>query len=354
MNKKIIIWIALIAIAAVAAYMLMPLLKSKDIDDKTGAKSKKPLTVDAFIIKPTDLINEISVYGTLLAEDEVELKNEVAGRIVKLSLPEGKLMKAGTLLVKLYDEDLQANLRKLQAQLAIQDQILQRKAELLKVSGISQNDYDQTVLQVNSIKADIEIQRTLIRKTEVLAPFDGVIGLRNVSVGAIVTPSTLLATIRTNNRIKLDFFVPERYGASIRTGQDVSFTLSNNEHKFEAKVIATEQGIEDATRNLKVRAIVNKPSNELIAGAFATVNLQLGENNNAMMIPTQAIIPDATGKSVIIAKNGKAHFVKVKTGVRQSEKVEIVEGLSIGDTVITTGVLFLKEKNKLVYSTIEK
>ncbi len=356
MNKKLKFGIVSVCVLllAFAAYMIINSQPSKEAETKPNPKNKKPLKVDAFIVKPSDLIKEISVYGNLLAEDEVELKNEVAGRIVKLNLPEGKSVRAGTLLVKLYDEDLQANLRKLQAQLAIQDQILKRKAELLKVNGLSQNDYDQTVLQVNSLKADIEIQKTLIRKTEVLAPFDGVIGLRNVSVGAMVTTSTLLATIRTNNRIKLDFYVPERYGAEIKTGQNVSFTLSNNDKKFEAKVIATEQGIADATRNLKVRAVVNKPSNELIAGAFATVNLQLGENHSAIMVPTQAIIPGATGKSVIIAKNGKAHFVKVKTGIRQVAKVEIIEGLNVGDTVITTGVLFLKEKNKLMYATIEK
>jgi len=354
MNKKRIIWIISILVIAVAGYMLMPLLKSKDSDANASVKAKKPLKVDAYVLKTSTLIDEISVYGTLLANDEVELKNEVAGRIVKINLPEGKPVRMGTLLIKLFDDDLQASLRKLQAQLAIQEQIHKRQSELLKVNGISQNDYDQTVLQLNSIKADIEIQKTLIRKTEVLAPFDGVIGLRNVSVGAIVTPSTLLATIRTNNKIKLDFFVPERYGAEIRSGQNVDFTLSNNNTIFTASVLATEQGIEDATRNLKIRAIVNKPSKELISGAFATVNLKLGENHNALMIPSQAIIPGVAGKSVIVAKNGTAHFVKVKTGIRQSAQIEITDGLSIGDTVITTGVMFLKEKNKLLFSTITK
>jgi len=155
----------------------------------------------------------------------VDLKNEVAGRVVMINLPEGKFVKKGTLPVKLFDDDLQSQLKKLQSQLAIQQQIYKRQSELLKVNGITQNDYEQSGLQLNSLKADIEVEKTLIRKTEVLAPFDGVIGLRNISVGAIVTPSTLLATIRTANKLKLDFFVPEKYSSKIRPGMKVKFTM---------------------------------------------------------------------------------------------------------------------------------
>lgn len=322
------------------------------------SKEKKPNrpqpSVDAYIVEPTLLINNIAVSGSLLAFEEVELKNEVAGRIVKLNLPEGKFVKAGTLLVKIYDEDLQANLQKLKAELAIQEQILQRQTELFKVNGISQNDYDQTALQVSSIKAQIEVQKAQIRKTEILAPFDGIIGLRNVSMGAVVTTSTLLATIRMENKLKLDFSVPEKYGPKITTGMNVNFSIQGDSTLFKATVMATEREIDMATRNLKVRAVVEEHSETLIPGAYANVQLSLGENSNALMIPTQSIIPKERTKSVIVCKNNKAHFIEVKTGVRTTDSIEITEGIQPGDTIITTGIIFLKEGMGLKFATINK
>jgi len=354
LKKKSTIWISSILLILVAGFFIVQLSKPKA--DAKGHKLKKLVEkkVDAIIVTPSILINEIAVNGSLMAVEEVDLKNEVAGRVVKINLPEGKFVKKGTLLVKLFDDDLQANLNKLQSQLAVQEQIQKRQSELLKVNGISHNDYDQTTLQVNSIKAEIEVQRTLIRKTEVLAPFDGVIGLRNISVGAIVTPSTQLATIRTNNKLKIDFYIPEKYSSEIHSGLKVKFTISNNDKLYDANVIATEEGISTDTRNLKVRAIVNNTSKDLIPGAFATVHLRLGEDKQAIMIPTQAIIPNEDEKTVIVAKHGKASIVTVKTGIRQASNIEITDGLKPGDTVITTGLLFVKEKSKLLYSKISK
>lgn len=353
MKKKSTLWIAIVMVALVAFFLKLAFTKSDD-KDKRGDKGKVEKKVDAIIVKPSLLINEISVSGSLLAFEEVELKNEVAGRVVKINLPEGKFVKKGTLLVKLFDDDLQSSLHKLTTQLAIQQKIYNRQSELLKVNGISQNDYDQTGLLLNSLKADIEVEKTLIRKTEVLAPFDGVIGLRNISIGAIVTPSTLLSTIRTANKIKLDFSVPEKYSSVISTGMKVKFKMSNNDKTYDATVIATEQGINVGTRSLKVRALVNSSARELVSGAFANVTLRLSENHNALMIPTQTIIPEEENKSVIVARNGKAHFITVQTGIRKSSDIEITDGLQPGDTVITSGLLFLKEGGKLQYATIKK
>ena len=350
--KKSTIWIAVIFILLAALFIKVGFGKSSDKDKKKEGKEKAQKKVTAYIVKPSLLVTEISVSGSLLAYDEVELKNEVAGRVVMINLPEGKSVKKGTLLVKLFDEDLQSTLKKQEAQLAIQQQIYKRQSELLKVNGISQNDYDQTGLQLNSLKADIEVQKTLIRKTEIRAPFDGVIGLRAVSVGAIVTPSTLMTTIRTDNKIKLDFSVPEKYSSVIHSGMKVNFSMNNADNKYNATVIATEKGIDAATRNLKVRAMVNSHSTELISGAYANVTLRLGENKNALLIPSNSLIPQEESKTVIVARNGKAHFVVVKTGTRQPTNIEITDGIQVGDTIITSGLQFLKEDSKLSYSTV--
>lgn len=354
--KKISKWLYLpVLLAVIATGCNSPKTPGKNTpgQGKSGPRDRSQTKVDAYVVRPSLLIDEISVSGSLLAYEEVELKNEVAGRVVFINLPEGKQVKKGTLLVKLFDDDLQAGLKKLQIQLEIQEKIHERQSELLKVNGISQNDYDLTGLQLNSLRADIAVQKVLIRKTEVLAPFDGIIGLRNISVGAEVTPSTLLATIRSEDQLKLDFSVPEKYSTSIKPGMKVAFTLSNDDRLYEATVFATEQGIDVSTRNLKVRAVVDNKSDHLLPGTFSDVKLQLNQKTDALLIPTQAIIPSEQTKSVILARNGKAHFVEVKTGVRRASNIEITGGLQPGDTIITTGILFLKENSKLSYLTVK-
>jgi membrane fusion protein, multidrug efflux system len=337
----------------IAAILFSGCHSKKANQNAMGPKSRPVPKVDAYVVSPSTLINEINVSGSLLPFEVVELKNELPGRIVKLNLPEGKFVKEGTLLVKIFDDDLQANLSKLQSQLAIQKTILQRQDELRKVNGISQNDYDQASLTVSSINAEIEVQKAQIRKTEVLAPFDGVIGLRNISYGAVVSTSTMLATIRQVNKLKLDFSIPEKYSSLITTGLKVKFNIQGDSVSYYASVMATEQGIETSTRNLRIRAMVDNPSITLIPGAYTDVNLILGKNNNALLIPTNAIIPQERTKSVILSKNGKAHFVDVKTGIRTTGSVEITSGIQPGDTVITSGVLFLKEGSKLGYSSVK-
>jgi membrane fusion protein (multidrug efflux system) len=153
--------------------------------------------------------------------------------------------------------------------------------------------------------------------------------------------------------MKLDFFVPEKYSSIITNGMKVNFTMAESDKIYEAKVIATEHGIENATRNLKVRAMISSVSKELIPGAFANVSLRLGADAQALMVPSQAIIPEEENKSVIMAQHGKAHFVNIKTGIRKASMVEVTEGLAAGDTVITSGILFLKEGDKLRYSSVK-
>ena len=328
--------------------------KSDQKPDQGGGPGKPQLKVEGHIVSSKVLTEEISVSGTLMPYDEVELKPEIAGRVVKLNLPEGRFVKSATLLVKLYDEDLQASLKKLKSQLALQEKIYQRQSELIKVNGISQNEYDQTGLLVNSLKADIEYQKAIIRKTEVLAPFDGIIGLRNISPGALVNTSTVLSTFRSNNRLKLDFSIPEKYSPEIKTGMIINFKLNNDEKIFKASIIATETGIDKNTRNLRIRALVNDSSAKLVAGSFANVSLRLRENKNAMLIPTKAVIPSARKKSVIIAKDGLAIMKEIKTGVRKTSEIEVIDGLSAGDTIVTSGLLFLKEGMPVIFSSVKK
>lgn len=323
-------------------------------DEKNVSRQVSNLRVEGVVVEPVVLDQTITISGTLKPFEETVLKPEVAGRVVYINLSEGGFVKQGTLLVKLFDDDLQAQLNKSQAQQKIVEQTQIRQGELMKVNGISQLDFDQTVLQINSIKADIEVLKVQIRKTEVHAPFDGTIGLRNISIGAQVTPSTALATIRDVRHLKLDFSVPEKYSREIKPGVKVQFTVQGDEEEFDATVIATEQGIESGTRNLNGRAIVENNVNSLIPGTFANVRLSLSQNKGALMVPTQAIIPQERSKQIIVARQGKATFVTVKTGIRNFSSIEVLSGINPGDTVVITGVLFLKPDAVLNFSSVKR
>ncbi len=322
--------------------------------DKAIKPIGKTMMVEGFIVGPSLLNTTISVSGTIKSFDETVLMPEISGRVVDINIPEGKTVKKGTLLVKLFDGDLQAQLKKLQAQLQIAEQTKKRQGDLMKVNGISQLDYDQTVLQVNSIEADVDVMKVQIRKTEILAPYDGTIGLKNISLGAQVSPTTALTTIRAVQQLKIDFSVPEKYSKEVVKGKDLKFTVQGDDAKYDATVMATEEGIDANTRNLNVRALVNSKSASLVPGKFANVELTLGENKAAMMIPTQAVIPQEKDKNVLIAKGGKVKSVKVKTGIRKESTIEIVSGIEEGDTVITTGLLFMKPGDAVKFSKVTK
>ena len=315
-------------------------------------KQNAPQVVEGYIVKPTLLEQSITVSGTIKSFEETVLMSDVSGRVVMINLPEGKFVKKGTVLVKLFDSDLQASLRKLQTQLEIALQTKKRQTELLAVSGISELEYDQTTLQANSIRDDIEVLKAQISKTEVLAPYDGVIGLKNISLGAQVTPSIALATIRETNQLKLDFSVPEKYGKEISEGKVVKFFLQGDDSTFSARIIAAEGGVEVTTRNLRIRALVEHMNHGLRPGSFATVEVPLSTNPNALMIPTQCVIPQERNKKVIVSREGKATFVTIETGTRRTRDVEVISGLKAGDTVITTGVLFLRQDSPLKFSKI--
>ncbi len=318
-----------------------------------GSSNSGPLTVESIAVKASSLSENIEVAGNILPFELTEIRPEITGRIVQINFKEGGFQEKNALLVKLFDGDLQAQLKKLQVQLEIATKTEDRQRELLKISGISQQDYDLSLLQVNNIKADIELTEVNISKTEIRAPYAGRMGLRYISPGAYVTPSNILTTISQVNQKKISFSIPEKYSTEIKTGMSVTFTVEGSIESFNAIVLATETSIEPETRNLKVIATINDAGNKLTAGSFAKVTLNIGKKNAALIIPTAAIIPSARSKQVILYKDGTPLFVNVTTGVRTVDNVEITSGINQGDTVVTTGLLFIRKESKLKLSKVD-
>ncbi len=325
---------------------------SKDTPPGAAAQKPPPLSVDAIIVSARAVNTDVEIPGSLMANESTEIHPETSGRLVILNVKEGAVVGKGTLLAKLYDGDLQAQLRKLQVQLQIAKQTENRQAQLLKIQGISQQDYDLSLLQVHNIQADIEIIRATISKMNIYAPYTGKLGLKNISPGAFVTPATIITTISQVNQLKIQFNVPEKYGSQIKKGQDVSFSVDGSNATFTATVLATEDAIEENTRSLAVRALVKNKEAELIPGAFAKVKIVLGKDENALMIPNSCIVPQGRKKLIFLAKDNKAISTEITTGVRDSTNIQVLTGLAKGDTVITSGLLFIKPGSDIKISKV--
>ena len=317
--------------------------KKKDAAPSAGAQmQQQAIIADALIVATRPLSADIEIPGTILAGETTEIHPEISGRVVQLNVREGTFVSKGALLAKLYDGDLQAQLRKLDVQLKIAEQTEKRQAELIKIQGISQQEYDLSLLQVSNLKADIDIIREAVRKTEIRAPFSGKLGLRNISDGAYVTSATIVTTISQVNQLKIQFNVPEKYGSQLRTGQSINFTVDGSDKTFSANIIAAEVKMDENTRSLAIRGIVKNGDAALIPGVFAKVKIVLGQNEKAIMVPTIVVQPQGRQKLVYLYKGGKSIPAEITTGIRDSSNVQVLTGLSVGDTVITTGLLFLR------------
>jgi membrane fusion protein, multidrug efflux system len=321
--------------------------KENSAASNAAQRQSGPLVVEAFVVRPQTIADNIEVPGSLLPAEETQIRAEVSGRITQLNIEEGTTVSKGELLVKLFDQDLQAQLRKLEVQLQIAKKTEERQGELLKINGISQQDYDLVALQVDNLKADIQSVKIAITKTEIRAPYRGKIGLRSVSLGSYLSPNDIVATVRQVDQLKLEFAIPEKYAKSIARGSQVVFTVDGGQKSHYAKVIATESGVDQATRTLRVKALVGESHPELVPGIFAKVKLQLGEDSKALMIPTQAIIPQARNKQVVLYKGDSVSFAVVETGIRDSAFIQITSGLKEGDTVVTTGLMAIRPKAKV-------
>ncbi|GAC1584798.1 MAG: efflux RND transporter periplasmic adaptor subunit [Ginsengibacter sp.] len=310
--------------------------------------------VDGYVVQKSTLHNNIDIPGTLLPYETTEIHPEVAGKVVQMTIVEGSFVSRGALLAKLFDGDLIAQIQKLRIQLQIAEKTQQRQAQLLKIGGISQQDYDLSSLSASNIRADISVLQANIAKTMIRAPFSGKLGFKNISIGAYVTPATIVTTINQVNQLKMEFSIPEKYQSFVTLGHNVSFTVEGSTNKYSGRVIATEAGITQENRSLKVRALVNATDQYLKPGAFVKANFDMGDNNSAIMIPSQAIIPGARDKKVIVAEGGKAVFKVVTTSVRDSADVQILTGLNVGDTVVTDGLLSIKPGAKIMIKKANK
>jgi membrane fusion protein (multidrug efflux system) len=351
MNPKIgryITWaLLLIVIALMAINKITSLNKKKSKTAVTKNNTPPPVVVNAYVVKPQKIENAVISTGTAMANERVELQTEVPGRITQIHFKEGAIVAKGSLLVKLFDADLQAQLRKLklQEELALKNE--QRIKELLKINAVSQQEYDLALNQLNTIQADMDLVLANIQKTEIRAPFAGKTGFRNVSVGAFVSSATIITTIQQLQPIRIDFSIPEKYVQLINKTAEIEFSIEGSEEIFTAPIYAIDPAIDPNTRSVKMRALFNNKKTEIFPGAFVKIMMPLETLDNGIMIPTEAVIPELKGQKVFISKNGVAFPQKIELGLRTDSTIQVLSGLKQGDTVITTGIMQLRPESPL-------
>lgn len=305
---------------------------------KEKQKNKPPVTVDVIIAEKVNFPVNVEVNGSALSEEKVELHPEVSGRLVILNIPDGAYVYKGSILAKINDSELQAQMEQLKVQMDLAVKTEQRMQKLLAVNGVNQSEYDAALSQVNLLNANINLLNAQIEKTIIRAPFNGRLGLRMVSIGAYVTPQTLLSTLQQTDNIKIDFSVPETYANFVKVGNIVQIQTNESDTIRTAIISAIEPQINLDSRNIKVRAHLS--GTYINPGAF--VKVILSKDQAGFMVPSNAIIPDATSNQLVIIKNNKAVFVNVETGIRNADEVEVLSGINIGDTIVVSGVLFVK------------
>ncbi len=308
-----------------------------------AGRGNQPLFASGYVIIPVQMNEMIRSTGTLLPDEEVELTFETQGKVVGIYFDEGRRVKKGELLAKLNDAPLQAQLLKLQAQHKLTEEKVFRQKQLLDRDAISRESYDQVATELQTIEADIKLLEARISETELRAPFDGIIGLRLISEGAYATTQTPLARLVKISPLKLEFSIPERYAGDVSPGFPVKFSIDGISKEFQADVYAIDPKIEINTRTIVVRAYYPNKNEELKPGRFTSVSLLLSQIDNAVAVPSEALIPEMNGVKVFVFRNGKAEQVRVTTGLRTESQIEIKSGLKFGDTLLTTAILQLRQ-----------
>lgn len=340
-TKRIFIYSVLALIIGVIAYpKVKPLFQSNDAMAQGGPGSEENLLqVEAVVMEEETVEDRIFTSGTVQANEVVELSSESSGLITGIFFEEGREVDAGDLLLKINDSELQAQKQRATFRLNLAEQREERQRNLLERGGISQDDYDATLNEVNVLRSELNLIDAQIEKTEIRAPFSGRIGLKYVSEGSYISPSTRIASLQEINPVKIDFSVPERYLSRVDIGDMMTFDVQGIDSTFAGEVYAIEPRINTETRTLQIRAISENDENLLYPGAFANIVLILDEIDNALMLPTISVIPELNAQKVYVVRNGEVEQVQIQTGLRTSEKVQVLDGVAVGDTVLTTGLL---------------
>ncbi len=339
--KHVIYTLLGLGFLALVGYRIIDNQKLENQGPSAGAAAA--FKVEGMVLEPQEFAENLSLTGTLEGDELIEIRSEISGIVESINFQEGGKVSKGQVLFRVNDSEMRAQLAKTKTAEGLAAENERRAQLLLDKEAISQEEYDFAKAELQSAKAETQLINAQLAKATVRAPFSGTIGLRYISEGTYVTPATPIATLVNTNELKITFSVPEKYSSQVGVGRELTFTTSNSNEEHSAVIYAVEPQVDLATRTLKMRARIDNREGKLIPGTFANVFLPLEVVEDALMVPAEALIPIQNGKKIFVARKGVAKEIEVETGARTVKDVQVLRGLKAGDTILTSGVMVLKD-----------
>ncbi|SNS58779.1 membrane fusion protein, multidrug efflux system [Belliella buryatensis] len=351
-TKTILVVAILVVVAGIFIYPRLDLFVTKEASKAPGTQGPqgpgKAIPVNVVEVRPERLENNLNITGTIIPNETVNLRSEISGLVERISFKEGEFVKRGTPLLYLNDDELKAQYDRLDYTKKLYESQENRQKQLLEREAISQEEYDISLNQFNTNLADLRLVEAQLNKTVIRAPFDGVLGLRQISEGSVIGTSDVIASIVNIDPIKIEFSIPERYANQVKLGSKIIFSNDGSSKEREGTVYAYEPTIDAATRTLRLRAESQNKDRAFLPGMFVRIRYTLGIEENALMVPAESVIPELSGYKVYIANlENKAEERIVSIGTRTESRVQILDGLKEGDLVLSTGILQVRTGSPL-------
>jgi membrane fusion protein, multidrug efflux system len=346
MNKTIRTSLYFLIVIVILGLILYPKFKPEKTDaqvQQTSSLRTAVLPVEAKVAAPTRIENIIKITGAILANESVALRSEISGKVERIYFKEGQRVKRGDVMLTINDDEMVAQVERLKFTKQLNEEIEYRQRQLLDREAISKEEYDIALTTLKTTLSDIKEREAGLAKHKIIAPFDGIVGLRQVSEGSYISPSDLVANMYSINPIKIEFSVPGKYTQKVKKDDKITFTVESSDQVYTGTIYAIEPMIDSRTRTLLIRAICNNEQEDLIPGQFANINYILEVLPDALLVPSEAVIPELNSHKVFVLKNGKANPENVSIGLRTEKDVQITKGINPGDTVITTGILQVRQ-----------
>ena len=348
-RQKIILYLSIPLFFVLAIFGYNTIFKrdkmGEDMSSSTtaqAASAARGLPVSAHIVEMKAVEDGYVRLGKLLTNEYVDIVNELSGRVVSINFVEGQSVKSGDILVQLNDDELQIQLVSAEYQHTLLKERLERQRILLERDAVSREEYDKVLTEFNVLVQDMELLKVRIEKMKVRAPFDGVIGFRAISLGAFLQPNSKITHLIDVANIIVEASMPEKNLQNYRAGGEIIFRVDGIDRDLKAVIYAIDPQIDETTRSITIRARYNNRDGVLIPGMFARVTSNVS-GGNSLFVPNESVIPDVIGRSVWVSKKNRATLVPITIGVRNEDMLEVLSGLNRGDTVITTGLMQLRE-----------
>lgn len=326
----------------------------KEQENGQQQEENQAIQVRAALVEADSFARTVSTTANLLPFEQVDIKAPVAGNVLAIYFKEGERVGKGEQLIRIDDRSWRAQLQGLQAQLERARSELERNQELIEREGISREELEQAEAQVRNLEAQAKELRVNIQLANVKAPLSGQLGMRDFSLGDYLQQGQTITQLVQKDRLRVDFTIPAEYAPHVRQDQEMTVIASATGDTLQALVYAISPAISLNSREIRIRGLLDNREGQFIPGDFAQVQLNITQKEEALLIPAEAVLPEAETHVVFKAQNGRAMRQEVSLGLRTPSRIQILEGLSQGDTVLITGLMQVEDSSRIEVEALKE